>query len=198
MMTDAPHIRISAMPMAEFLARTVQEGRFELIDGEIVPKMPTISSHAQIGKRIFKAFLPFEEQGIGEAFQEATFVLSDRPDWVKGSRIPDVMFVLTAKLEQFRRDIPDANDKPYILIPEIAVEIVSPNDAYSEIVIKVRRYLKDGVQLVWVVDPQVREIAVHQAGKQSPTILGDEDILHAAPVLADFSLPVRTVFGAAS
>jgi Uma2 family endonuclease len=108
------------------------------------------------------------------------------------------MFVVRDKLEQFRSTIPDADDKPYVLVPDIAVEIVSPNDAYSEIAVKVRRYLKDGVQLVWVVDPQVREVAVHEAGKQSPTILGDEDTLHADSILSGFSLPVRTIFGATS
>src|SRR5215813_7620292 len=99
------------MPLDEFIQR-YDEAPFELIDGEIVPKMPTISRHNQLAKRFFVVLLPFEQQGLGEVFQEATYVLLDSPQWVKNSRITDVMFVSTAKLEQFRREIPDAANKP--------------------------------------------------------------------------------------
>ncbi|MDX2139761.1 MAG: Uma2 family endonuclease [Chloroflexota bacterium] len=186
--------RIDALPLEEFVQRYEVEGPFELIDGEIVAKMPNVSGHAKPIKRLFIAFLAFEAQGIGEVFQETTFVLTDDPRWVKGSRIPDVMFVLKAKLEAFQ-SIPDHELKPYILVPDIAVEVVSPTDQYSDVMKKVRRYLADGVTLVWVVDPQIREVMVFRHGVDQPTILMGDDILTADPVLTGYAMKLSDLFG---
>jgi Uma2 family endonuclease len=192
MIAPAPE-RIDALPMDEFVQRYEAEGPFELINGEIIAKMPNVSGHVKPIKRLFIAFLPFETQGIGEAFQETTFVLTDDPRWVKGARISDVMFVLKAKLEAFH-DIPDHALKPYILVPDIAVEVVSPTDQYSEVMKKVRRYLADGVTLVWVVDPQIREVMVFQHGVDQPTILLGDDVLTAEPVLTGYSMKLSDLF----
>ena len=56
------------MPLDEFIRR-YDEAPFELIDGEIIPKMPTVSGHNQLAKRFFIALLPFEQQRLGEVFQ---------------------------------------------------------------------------------------------------------------------------------
>jgi len=78
-MTDVPLTKIEAMAMEEFIRRCDQEGPFELIDGEIVPKMPNVSIHTRTSKRMFLALAPFEQQRLGEVFQEATFVLTSDP-----------------------------------------------------------------------------------------------------------------------
>lgn len=181
------------MPLAEFVQRYDQDGPFELIDGEFVLKMPSISVHNKTAKQFFLLFLPYEQQGLGEVFQEATFVLTDNPEWVRGSRIPDVMFVTNATFDQFEQTVPNADNKPYMLIPEIVVEVVSPTDHYSEINQKVKR---DGVQIVFVTDPQTREIIVHRQGSdQQTTLYRDEDVLTAEPILPGFAVKLAEVFG---
>lgn len=195
-MSEMPATRIDLMHMDEFIHRYDQDGPFELIDGELIPKMPSISEHNQTAKRIFLAFLPYEQQGLGEVFQEATFVLTDNPDWVRGSRIPGVMFVSAKKLARFKQTVPDYQNKPYILIPDIAVEVVAPTDQYSVILQKVKRYLKDGVSIVLVVDPQLREIIVHRLGSQQQiTLNGNDDILTLEPVLPGFAVKLWQIFG---
>jgi Uma2 family endonuclease len=181
------------MPLDEFIQR-YDEAPFELIDGELVPKMPTVSRHNRLGKRFFLALLPFEAQGIGEAFQEATYVLVDSTQWVKNSRIPDVMFVSTEKLAQFRREVPDADNKPYILIPDLVIEIVSPTDQYSEISRRVKRYLSDGVRLILIADPETSEVAVHRLGSDEQTNLSGDAILDGGDVLPGFRLSLRELF----
>jgi Uma2 family endonuclease len=181
------------LPMDEFIRR-YDEAPFELIDGEIVPKMPTVSYHNRLSKRFFVAFLPFEAQGLGEVFQEATYVLADSAQWVKNSRIPDVMFVSADKLAQFRRDVPDAHNKPYILVPDLVVEIVSPTDQYSEINRRVKRYLSDGVRLILIVDPDTREIAIHRQGSEQQTNLSGDAILTLEDVLPGFQMALQELF----
>lgn len=184
--------RTLQMTLAAFIQRTNQDGPFELIDGEVLPVSPTVSSHTYIMKRLFLALLPFEERGLGEVFSEATFVLSDDAEWVSGSRIPDVMFVLAATLQRFQTQIPDAERKPFILVPEIVAEIISPTDSYSAITRKVAKYLSDGVRLVWLIDPQRRVVTVKG---ELDVELTQDDSLTGGTVLPDFKLPVVRLLG---
>jgi Uma2 family endonuclease len=193
-MTDAPVTKIEYLLIEDFIRRYDQEVPFELIDREIIPKIPSVSIHNKTAKRIFLALLPYEERGLGEVFQEATFVLTDNPQWVRGSLIPDVMFVSKAQITQFEEKIPDSLNKPYILVPELVVEIVSPNDNYSDINTKVKRYLRDGVLMVWVVDPQTCEVIVHGRGSNQQTILSGDDLLTAEGIMPGFSIKISEIF----
>ncbi len=65
------------------------------------------------------------------------------------------------------------------------VEVVSPNDLYSEVEEKVLEYLKAGVSLVWVVDPEVRVVRVHRADFTS-AFLTENDSLSGEDVLPGF------------
>ena len=47
--------------------------------------------------------------------------------------------------------------------PDIAAEVVSPNDLFSEVLDKVAEYLDAGVRLVWLVEPATRQGAVHRS-----------------------------------
>ncbi len=181
------------MPLDEFIRR-YDEAPFELIDGEIIPKMPTVSRHNRLSKRFFIALLPFEQQGLGEVFQEATYVLIDSSQWVKNSRIPDVMFVSAEKIAQFKSDIPDGENKPFILVPDLVIDIVSPTDQYSEISRRVKRYLSDGVRLILIADPETREVAVHRLGSDEQTNLSGDAVLDGGDVLPGFRLSLHDLF----
>jgi Uma2 family endonuclease len=193
-MANMEAVRSRVMALDEFIRRSHEQGPFEWIDGEIVQLMPTVSGHAKYGKRLFLALLPFEQAGLGEVFQEATFVIAENPQWVQGSRIPDVMFVLVETLAAFAARFASPDDKPYILVPELAVEVVSPTDNYSDVLKKVKRYLKDGVLLVWVIDPQVKEVIVYRQGSKEQMTLSGDDILTAEPVLPGFQLKIAELF----
>lgn len=192
-MTDAPGI-IRTMTIDEFIRHYEHEGPFELVDGEIVPMSPVVMRHTTIGKRLMKALLPFEEAGLGEVFSEAPFILSYSADWVKGSRVPDLMFIRADKLRAYRAQDPDWEDKPLVLVPDLAIEIVSPSDHYSEIETKVTRYLRDGVGRVWVFDPQPKTVIIHQSG-ELPVTLTVSDTLTAGDLIPGLELPLAAIFG---
>ena len=79
------------------------------------------------------------------------------------------------------------------LPPDLAVEVVSPNDRPQEIADKVDLYLTHGVPLVWVAYPRSRQVVVHRPG-QEPLILSEGDTLDGGDVLPGFQLPVAEVF----
>lgn len=77
--------------------------------------------------------------------------------------------------------------------PDIAAEVVSPNDLYYEVEEKVEEYLDAGVKLVWVVNPPTRTVRVHRADG-TVTDLGEEDELSGEDVLPGFRCRVRDLF----
>jgi Uma2 family endonuclease len=105
-------------------------------------------------------------------------------------RLPDVSF---ARWERFPNrqvqvgvPIPD-------LVPDLAVEILSPNNTAEEIERKRGEYFSRGTQLVWIVDPRDRTVEVFTAPTTS-TLLRETDTLDGAPVLPGFTLPLRDLF----
>ncbi len=195
-MTDAATVSAGVMTLDEFIRRYDQEGPFEILDGEIVPKMPNVFGHSVVIKKVFVALLPYEQQGYGEVFPETTFVLLDIADWVKGSRIPDLLFVSAGRLEAYRATRQDWQQKPLILVPDLVVEVVSPNDSYTEIGKRIVRYFEDGVRMVWVVDPQLKQVIVHVPDSDQQTKLSGNDVLTGGDVLLNFTLKLSDLFSA--
>lgn len=151
------------MPLSGFLELFAQQP-FELINGERKPIMPGVSGHSELIRSLFLALYNWSvEKQIGEVLTEATFVLSaaDESDWVRGSRTPDVMILDAVKVAEWKKNTPDHKQKPYPIVPFLVIEVVSPNDRYSEIDEKVEIYLQDGVKLIWIIDPQRRKVTIH-------------------------------------
>src|SRR6516164_2607030 len=94
---------------------------------------------------------------LGWVFPEGTSYqcFSDAPGKV---RKPDVSFI---RLERLSAEEAAARGHARIA-PELAVEVVSPNDLYEEVDEKVEEWLAAGVQLVWVVSPRLRTVTVHR------------------------------------
>lgn len=182
------------MPMDEFI-REFDAAPFELIDGERTPVMPPVALHVLILKIVYAALLRYEQTtGRGFAFSEAPFVLSDTSDWVKGSRVPDAMFYFAERWTAYLESTPDVQNKPFVLVPDLCVEIVSANDNYQDVDAKVDRYLSDGVRIVWVVNPRNKTVAVYTQGSDQITRLTMGAALGGGDLLPDFTLPLKDIF----
>jgi Uma2 family endonuclease len=185
------------MPLAEFLLLNSQEGEFELINGERIPRVPTVSGHSYSTRAVFRPLDQFTlATGTGEAFSETTFILPDAydADWVSGSRTPDVMFIAAEPLAEFRAKWPDWSARLYAIVPTFVVEVISPTDRYSDVDEKVDLYRADGVRLIWVVDPQRHKVAVYTQDSDVPVMYRPGGILSGGDVLPGFELTVADIF----
>lgn len=182
------------MTLEEFNERQGTEGPFEILDGEVVPKMPNVARHTLTMRTLYRALLPYDLNGSLVVFLEATFVLLVETHWVKGSRIPDLMAYDPARLQAYYESMPNWEDMPFAIIPDLVIEVVSPTDKYSDIDARVTRYLEDGVKLIWVVDPQTRKAVVHPGGGEQPVHLAIGDSLTGGSVIPDFVLPLADLF----
>ena len=78
-------------------------------------------------------------------------------------------------------------------MPDVAVEIKSPDDTINEMRDTAAYYLANGSRLVWLVYPNYRLIEVYRPDTDVE-ILGEEEILTGGDVLPGFELSVREVF----
>ena len=183
-----------ALTIDEF-TRLYDEAPFEIIHGKWIPMSPTKFRHSRVSKRVYDAFLRYTDRhDTGEVFFETVYILEDRPNGVEGSRVPDVMFIRKESMARYLADTTDAEDKPLILVPDLVVEVISPTDSYSDVAAKIEAYLEDGVSIIWVFDPQRKNVAVYQGGSREPLIHRAGDILSGGDVAPGFELAVSNIF----
>ncbi len=163
-----------------------QEGKFELVKGEVVEVKPPGEEHGEISLNIGSSFHGYSRRyGTGRAGVETGHRLESAPDTVRG---PDVYFSLSRRAGGRERSpgfVPGA--------PDIAVEVVSPSDTAPEVERKVAEYLAAGSQRVWVVYPSGRRVAVHRADG-SVAAYGGDDVITDEELLPGFSLPLADIF----
>ena len=113
------------------------------------------------------------------------FKLRSDPDTV---RAPDFAFVRAERIPP--EGVPDGF---WPGAPDLAVEVVSPNDRFSDVMDKVEEYLEAGTRLVWVLDPDKRVTRVFRPG-QPVRVLGPEAVLDGEDVLPGFRLELREIW----
>jgi Uma2 family endonuclease len=161
--------------------------RHELIGGELRTMAPTGWEHGRRTSVLDVSLGHYvRTHGLGEVVTgEPGFQLATNPDTV---RAPDVAFVR-------RERLPSAETmRGYFRgAPDLVVEVISPNDLYTEVDEKVAEWLAHGTQLVFVVNPRRRTVAMHRPN-QPVRILSVDDTLDAEDVVPGWSLPVRDLF----
>ncbi len=184
------------MPLDEFM-EAVEAQPFELINGKLIRKLPHVFGHSEVIRLLFLLLYQFTQlRKEGQVYTETTFVLPDRSDstWVVGSRILDLMFFSGNRIADYEDQNPDHNTRPLALVPDLVIEVVSPNDKVSELDEKIDAYLLDGVRLIWVVDPQRRKATVYAPDMEQPLHLNVNGVLDGGDVLPDFTLPLMSIF----
>lgn len=194
MMVNQSLEQTNLMTVEEFVRLYDSEGPFELIDGERRILSPTVAGHGNKAKKIYDALIVHDPQEeLGTVYSELPFVLVYTADWVKGSRTPDVMYFRADRIAAYKANNPDWEEKPFVIVPDLVIEVISANDLYSEVDEKVDRYLDDGVQIVWVVDQKRKAVKVRRQDYSKTLHLDDK--LSGDEIIPGFSIPVKTIFG---
>ncbi|MCX7420408.1 MAG: Uma2 family endonuclease [Planctomycetia bacterium] len=163
---------------------------FELVDGELVERHMGAESSWIASNLIVLIAVFYRGRVPGHLFTTdcGYQCYSDDPGKV---RKPDVSFVRKGRFPKDR--IP----KGYIRIPpDLAVEVLSPNDLADEVEEKVEEYLDAGVRLVWVISPKAETVTVYRADRTAAK-LHEADGLSGESVLPGFLCQVSDLFVAA-
>ena len=167
-----------------------KDGRYELVDGEVVEMVPPNWGHGGVALNIGSAMLIFvRRNNLGAVRIESGYRISTNPDTVRG---PNVSFVTTSR-------VPAEGGQVSLFpgAPDIAVEVVSPSNTVSQVERKVGEYLAAGSQRVWAVYPATatapRRVLIHRPDGATVAYTG-EDVITDEELLPGFSLPLSEIF----
>jgi Uma2 family endonuclease len=163
--------------------------QYELVDGRLVERNPSpLASWVgmNLGRRIGNCNV---ELDLGYVFGPncSYQCFPDEPGKV---RKPKISFIRKGRLpvEQFVRG--------HIRIAaDLAVEVVAPDDLYSDVEQRVSDFLSAGAHLVWIVNPLARKILVHRRDGTTSG-LTEHDKLSGEDVLPGFRCRVVELFPA--
>ena len=94
----------------------------------------------------------------------------------------------------------EATFEPYFMrshlavMPDLAVEIISPSQSLAQVRRKAETYLRHGSALVWLVDPAAKTAEVWQRGTEQREVIESDGELGGADILPGFRLPLRKIF----
>jgi Uma2 family endonuclease len=180
--------QLHTMTADELLAMPDDGIRRELVEGEIREMAPAGFEHSVVAANFATELNQFVRKhklgAVGTA--DPTFRLVGEPDTV---RVPDVAFVRRERIEQM-----GGLTKGFVSGgPDLAVEVVSPNDRYTEVRAKVREYLAAGTAMVIVLDAEGRSATIYRPGR-APLELTESDVIDGEDVVPGWKLPVRDIF----
>ncbi|MHC4953480.1 MAG: Uma2 family endonuclease [Planctomycetota bacterium] len=174
-----------AITTAEQLLRAGDIGRCELVRGELRTMIPPGSLHGRIAAEVaYHLALHIKSNRLGTIYAAETgFLLSREPDTV---RAPDFAFVRAGR--------PPAPERGYYpRAPDLAVEVLSPDDRPGMVREKVAEWLEAGALAVWVVDPRTRSVTIHEPDRSSRTFR-ETDVIPGGDLLPGLQLAVRELF----
>jgi Uma2 family endonuclease len=173
---------------ADELYRMGDIGPAELINGEIVKQMPTGHPHGYIENIIGALlYLYLRSNRLGRAMTGEVGIITAREPYTV--RAADVAYISNERLAQ-------AQEEGFLdVAPELVVEIMSPGNSWSEAQEKLAEYFASGVQMVWIVDPQLAQIHVYR-DLERVRLLRGADVLTGEEILPGFQVALNEIFEA--
>ena len=165
----------------------VDSCRYELLNGELITMPPSGSEHSAIRLDFGAELRQFvKANDLGRVFgADCGFIICADPDTVLS---PDVSFV--------RKERIPADGLPKGFFPgppDIAIEVISPSDNYTEVERKAAQLLDAGTLLVVLIDPRAQTVVKHPANGTIAS-LTESDTLTLGEALPGFELPVSDIF----
>jgi Uma2 family endonuclease len=131
------------------------EPLYEVVAGQRVELPPRSAYESDLASALVEFLRSWGRQNnVGRALGEALF------EWpgLDRQRRPDVAFVSYQRWPR-RRRVP--RDNAWAVVPELAVEVVSPSNLFEDVLDKVAEYFRAGVSLSWVVVPAQEQVYVY-------------------------------------
>jgi Uma2 family endonuclease len=163
----------------------------ELVDGQIVEKNVGTESSEIESLFGFQLQLHVHTKFRNAKVYSASLGYQCFPDDPLKIRRPDTTVILLDRLAK----LGDPNPGYMPIVPDLAVEVISPNDVVYDVDAKVQEYQRAGFPLIWVADPKARTVTVYPLNGR-PVIYTADDELSAEAVLPGFRCKVRDFFPA--
>lgn len=173
------------LTLEEFLKLPEEESELEFADGMVSQKVSPKGKHSRLQSQLVKHL------DRAASTDESALVFPElRTTFSGASRVPDISV--------YRRDRVPVDETGQIANdfwepPDIAIEIVSPEQSVNGLVRRCMWFVNHGVGIALLIDPQDESILRFQGGHLPVAIRGDERI-DAGDVLPDFDLTAKDLF----
>jgi len=159
------------------------ERSYEIVNGIPEEKEMPGARHSGVCGRLF-AELAFylKTNPIGSLYPEATFQISDK------ERIPDLAFVSADRIPSEGEP-----ETKWPMPPDLAIEVVSPNDFYEKVHAKALEYLNAGVRQVWIISPENQIITVYRSAINITAFPPEGDLV-CEDLFPGFRCPLSEIF----
>jgi Uma2 family endonuclease len=172
------------LTLQEFLAIPLDDITYELVNGEAKPKMAPKRFHSRLTLTISQ-FLVLWAQNRGEVGIEWAITLKRQGrDWVP---VPDLLYISYSRLSN---DV--IEDEPCPIPPDLAIEIISPDQSFGQMSAKATDYLDAGVMRVWVVDAKAKTVTVFYPDTRPQTKTGGDSL--ADSLLPELQITPEQIF----
>lgn len=182
MVVDMPRPHMTVEEFAEI----AEDGKFDLVDGEVWHAPPTEFAEAEVGTVLSTHLVEHVRRtGLGTVYGSRTgFRLPER----KGTVVcPELAFVAASRVP------PKGAAGFFPGSPDLAVMYVTPYETSRRLVAKQAMLMNAGTSLLWTVFPGNRAVLVYDA-EVAPHILDLGDMLTGGSVLPGFALPLAMLF----
>jgi len=159
------------------------ERSYEIVDGVPEEKEMPGARHGGISSRIDRRLGTFvEANGLGEVYAETSFQIGTN------ERVPDLAFVS-------RDRIPSEGEPEtkWLIVPDLAIEIVSPTDYYEKVHTKALMYLSAGVKQVWIISPESQTITIYRSEMNIMAFPAESELV-SEDLLPGFRLRLSEIF----
>lgn len=162
---------LATVPLSAYLGHTTDPD-CEYVEGRLVERNAGEIGHGDAQGRIY-AFVLFSARGFWAGVEIRVQVRSDR------YRVPDVIVVRGGR----------PSGRIITSPPEVAVEVLSPEDRAADVQDKIDDYLQFGVPVVWLIDPERQRAWIHT--KDGAREASDRVLRNLA---GDLEVPLSAVF----
>jgi Uma2 family endonuclease len=185
---------ISSVPTTELASGPIDltavepDSHYEVVNGKAVEKPALGVFETWFASELFgwlQRSLGIQEHG--RVLSEMLFLLDAANDL---KRRPDLAFV---SHQRWARNRPVPRTAAWEVIPDLAIEIISPTNLACEVLVRVDDYFRSGVRSVWVVYPVEEQVYVYES-PTSVRILTRSDRLELPAILPGFQLPLESLF----
>jgi len=171
--------------LAEFLALPETKPYLELMDGEVLEKTMPSRIHSRIVAYLVSVLWEYLAHSQEGSVDTELRHIEDEEEWVF---LPDVS---VTRSERSRPPI--ESEGPETALPDLAIEVLSPDDRPGRVQRRIAHYMRSGVVLLWVIDPEAEKVTVWRQG-DAPRDYAAPARIPAAPVLASFELDLQRMF----
>jgi Uma2 family endonuclease len=170
-----------------FMALPNNGHHYEIINGELIEMGNSGALHSYLCILVLTALMTHVlTNKLGIVFDSSTaFKLKNG-----NKRSPDIAFFAKERLRGMT-ELPTGFLEG---APDLAVEVLSPNNTIAEIEDKITEYFENGSSLVWVISPKQKYIMVYKSAQEPDRLLKSGDILEAEPLIPGFNLAISELF----